>query len=198
MARSPLAVQQELLLLSPPGDAFPTSPDSYWGAELLAQATELSLAEVSMEAMLPQIDMRQAFQLLPDYERVLGPDPCGQDYSSLGFGQQAAIAYSRWTAGGNVCAGYFIRLAAALGVTITIQEAPNWVCGGSTCSDQMVPYCENFAISVTLPATSLTNFECGVATCDDSLGLFTPSLVQCPLTCGSPEHITFYFNYEGS
>jgi uncharacterized protein YmfQ (DUF2313 family) len=198
MARTASQMQAELLALAPPGWAFPNDVDEYFAARLLGLGAVISDLEVSSDAMGPQVDMRLAYDLLPDYQRVLGPDPCGQDTSTLGFATQAAIAYQRWTAGGNICAGYFVALAATLGVALTIVEVPNWICGASTCDAQMVPYAENFAIEVDLPPTSLTNFECGASTCDDSLGTFTPSLAVCPLTCGAPLHISFYFKYLAS
>jgi uncharacterized protein YmfQ (DUF2313 family) len=196
MSRTPSQVQAELLALAPPGWIFPADVDSYFAARLLGLGAVISDLQVSSDAMGPQVDPRFAFNLLPDYQRVLGPDPCGRDTSALGFEQQAAIVYQRWTAGGPICAGYFENMAAGLGVDLTIVEVPNWVCGASTCSDQMVPYAENFAIAVNLPATSVTNFECGAATCDDSLGTFIPNLAVCPMTCSAPLHITFFFNYD--
>ena len=197
MSRAPLTVQAELLQLQPPGWTFPSDPDTYDGAKLLGWANELSLVETSMEALLPQVDLRVAYDLLPDYQRVLGPDPCGRDLSALSFGDQAAIAYSRWTAGGTVCAGSLVRIAAALGIAATVTEVQPWICGASTCDDEMAPVGTNFMFVVSLPQSSATYFECGVADCDDSLGTIEESLAQCPIEHAAPLHTLPIFSYTG-
>ena len=198
MSRSARAVQAEMFQVQPPGWTFPDDPDSYWGAQLLGWASEAALIEASMEAMLPQVDLRVAYELLPDYQRVLGPDPCGRDLSALSFADQAAIAFTQWTAGGNLCAGTLVRIAAALGVVATVTEAMPWICGASSCDDEMVPAGANFMIGITLPqAEEVTYWECGVATCDDSLGIAAESPAQCPIEHACPVHVLPAFSYTG-
>jgi uncharacterized protein YmfQ (DUF2313 family) len=199
MSRTPAQVQSEMLQLMPPGYPFEGGgfgvTSSYVAARLLAPATEMALAEASMEALLPQVDPRVAFDLLPAYIAVLGPDPCGLDISSLPFAEAAALTYARWTAGGNICAGYFEALAASLGTTCTVTECVCWECGVAGCDDEMVTAPENFVVVFGLPTDSITNWECGVATCDDSLGTFVENIAQCPIEHQVPAHIIPVFSY---
>ena len=199
MSRTPAQVQLGLLRLVPSGFPFEgagaLNPDGYVAARLLAPAAELALVEESIEAMLPQVDMRLAFNLLPDYQRVLGPDPCGRDLQALPFAEQAGIAYAAWTAGGNLCAGYYETIALGVGTTVTVTECVCTECGIATCDTEMIPANENFVVQFGLQTDLLTDCECGVSTCDDSLGLVNANPAQCPITHSLPMHIIPVFNY---
>jgi uncharacterized protein YmfQ (DUF2313 family) len=195
MARTPDQVQLELLALLTDGWVMPHEVDSYIGAMYLPDADAISSAEASMEALLPEIDPRLAFNLLPDYERVLGPDPCGRDFLALSDADRRALAWQRWTAGGDMCAGYLIAQAAGVGVTITIEEFQTFQCGRAQCGDELVSDPEQFTILVTLPSTRTTIFETGVAEAGDLLGDFTASLAECVVTDQLPLHIVPYFSY---
>jgi uncharacterized protein YmfQ (DUF2313 family) len=197
MSRTARDVQAEMLQVQPPGWTLPDDPNTYWGARLLGWASEASRIEGSIEALLPQVDLRVAYDLLPDYQRVLGPDPCGRDLGALSFDDQASIAFQRWTAGGTMCAGALIGIAKSVGVTATITEVTGCICGAATCDSEMVAEGGSFMFIVNLPATGVTNCECGPATCDDSLGLVEPSNAQCPIEHAAPLHTLPIFNTSG-
>ncbi len=196
MSRSADQVLDELLTLLPTGWALPVDPDGYGAALYRPMAEEFARIEASAEALLPEVDPRLAANLLPDYERVLGPDPCGRDLLALSEGDRRAIAYQRWTRAGNVCAGYFVAAGAALGVTLTIEEFPLPVCGEAVCGDTLLPWGEHLNFLVTLPATRSWDAICGEAVCGETLGGFTPNLIECVIRSEAPIWACPVFSYS--
>jgi uncharacterized protein YmfQ (DUF2313 family) len=213
MARSADIVLDELLTLSPPGWALPRESGSLWAQFLSVDASGISLAELSAEALLAEIDPRTATETLGDYERVLGPDPYGRDSASLDLttAQQAQLAYARWTAGGNMAPADYIALAAASGVTITIQEY--WVtqCGQAQCGQSLVGAIWGTSASgapgwqpqwfkwlVSLPASLLVRAECGSAVAGESLGksALVASIVADAILGEAPSHTEPVFLYS--
>lgn len=185
--RTPQQVQAEILALFHSGWAWPEGdPDTYTAARKLGLANELSLVESSMESMLPQIDPRTAPNLLSDYQRVLGPDPCKRDQLALTFTDQAALAFQRWTGTGGCYAGWFVAAAAAIGETIRVIEFAPSVCGATVCGEILCPPPENCNYLVVLPAARVTQAVCGAAQCGDLIGAFTPDLMECVFRTWGP------------
>jgi uncharacterized protein YmfQ (DUF2313 family) len=199
MSRTVDQVAASLAAVRPGGFAMPAEPDSYTAAFDRGPAEELALLEASAEAMLPEIDPLEAFNLLRDYERVLGPDPCGRDLLALTEAERRGLASQRWTAAPTVCAGHFIAAAAVLGITITVEEFPLTSCGDLVCGDdiEMNPSPGHLEFLVTLPATNAWDAICGEATCGDAMGGFTGNLMECVIGRETPLHALAHFNYTG-
>jgi uncharacterized protein YmfQ (DUF2313 family) len=167
MSRTPDRIAEEIRLLRPPGFASAREATDYQAALDSATANEFGLIEASMEALLPEADPGQAANLLLDYERVLGADPYGRDLASLPVGQRRQIAVQRWTETPVMCAGYFVRLGASLGVTLTIDEFPLSECGAFECGTEPVTWLVHLQFVVHLPATIEWFGECGVLECGE-------------------------------
>ena len=134
--RTPAQVLDGLLRLSPPGWALPRTPDSLWGTLLSVDAAVWSDVEASADAMLLEIDPRSTVNLLPDYERVVGPDPYGRDAPSqdLSYAQMQALVWQRWTDGGNMAVSDYEALAVASGaVAANITTYWPTTAGASAC-----------------------------------------------------------------
>ncbi len=133
MARSESQVLDELLTLTPPGWALPHDPASVWASFLAPWANEASLIESTAEGLLLELDPRTCVNLLPDYERCLGPDPYGRDATGndLTTTQLATLAYERWTERGNANPADFVALAAQSGIAITVTTYTPFVCGAT-------------------------------------------------------------------
>jgi uncharacterized protein YmfQ (DUF2313 family) len=185
-----------LLALSPPGGAFPRARDSNWARALAPLAAEHTRVETRAEALLPQVDPGRADDLLPDYERVLGDDPCLGPSAALPLSVRQALARQRWTNRGGATPAFFIALAAAMGVSITITESDPHPCGVLECGDEMVPEDGRFEWIVNLPATSLLEFEAGATEAGSPLGDLVVSPVECLIRARAPAHTTVYFNYS--
>ena len=202
MSRTPGTVLYELLAISPDGDALPlgNQPGDIWPLWLTPLATEISRFEGLADTMMVEVDPRDANYLLPDYIRMLGPDPYGRDTSALTTQEQQALVYQRLTARGGQSVQYFIDLAASLGVTITIDDQIGvFECGDGECGDELSISPQDLNWLVTLPnSTTVTDFECGASDCGDLMGSFDPSPVVPAILADQPAHGNVVFSYLGS
>jgi uncharacterized protein YmfQ (DUF2313 family) len=188
-----------LLALSPPGGAYPRARDSNWARALAPLAGEQARIEAEAEAMLIEVDPRRAQPLLADYERVLGDDPCLGPSAELPLGIRQQLAHQRWTNRGGATPAFFVALAAAVDVTITITESEAFEAGVATAGMELVPEAGRFEWVVSLPApTVLIEFETGAADAGTPLGDFAPNPVECLIRAAAPAHTAVYFNYQGS
>jgi uncharacterized protein YmfQ (DUF2313 family) len=195
--RTPQQVLADLLAYSPPGDELPLAdqPGDMWPLWLLPMATEISRFEGLAEDQVEEVDPRDATYLLGDYIRMLGPDPYGRDSVPLTTSQEQLLAYQRLTSRGGQSIQYFIDLAAAFGVAITITEGTVTVCGsgraGNVCS--VTP--QQFYWLVTLPETEVIPAVCGAAVCGDLMGAIAASPVVPVIERDQPAHGQVVFSY---
>lgn len=196
-ARSADAILGELMALLPTGWAWSRDPATALAGLLSAPAKEFARFEAAAEAMLPQVDPRYAAELLADYERVLGPDPCGRDLveAAGGLDDRRRYAHQRWTAIGYQTPAYFEAVAAALGVPATVTETDVAVCGVLECGMELGPEEERLIWRVSLPETRVIEAECGALECGGYLGELVPSLVECVIRRLAPAHTTPIFSY---
>lgn len=195
MSRTPDQVQIGLLGEMPDGFAFPNDPDTYVAARLRPVAEEWARVEASMESFQIDLDPGTAAHLLPDYLRVLGPDPFGRDLLPLSAGQRASLAHQRWVDAPIICPGYFVEVAADLGITITITEDQLPVCGEMVCGHTLIPWLEHCVFLVTLPTDAEWDAICGEAVCGDTLGGFTPSVLETFIQDRAPLFTRAAFSY---
>lgn len=196
--RSTDQVMEQILAELPDGFASTHSPDDYLGARFRPVADAIATIEASSLAMLQEIDPRQAPHLLPDWTRMLGPDPCQVAAGITDTATLGRLAYQKLTGAGTICAGYFVRLAAEIGETITITEYPPAALGQMQCGASMlVQPPEHCAFTVNLAATEITHWVCGATQCGESLGAFRPSVMECVIRAQAPAWATPYFRYTG-
>lgn len=198
MARTPDAVLAELLALPAEGWALPHEADSDWGRLLTPLAGELARFEGAAEAMLPEIDPRQAPNLLADFERLLGDDPCLGPAAALPNDIRRQLAWFRWTQQGGATPAFFVQLAATFGVEIEVVETVPTTLGLWELGDELVSGAEVFTWVVKLPATVLTEFELGIAELGEPLGGFVANPIECVIRRHAPRHTTVVFDYSGS
>ncbi len=186
----------QLMALLPPGAALPREPGSRLERLLWPMAEEFARLDARAEDLIRQADPREADEMLADYERVLGDDPCIGPAARLPIETRRALAHQRWTARGGATPAYFIGIAAALGIAITITESRPFECGVSACDDELIAEDGRFEWIVTITApTLLTEFEVGVADVSTPLGDFARSPVECLIRRAAPAHTTVYFSY---
>ncbi|OYV89668.1 MAG: hypothetical protein B7Z57_11610 [Acidiphilium sp. 37-60-79] len=195
-ARSERQVLDDLLAIAPPGDAMPTTPDTVFAQMLMPWANELSLVETLMLAFRAEINPLTAVNLLPDYERVLGPDPYGRDQQPLTQAEQQALTYSRWVTRFGVRAADFVAFAATFGVVISIQQYRVTTAGAFAGVD-LVNAPTQFDWLVTLPSAVETLAEASAAQAGNLVSSFPPSLVVPAILGRAPAQTTPYFSYVG-
>lgn len=198
-ARAPQEVLAGLLDLLPQGFAWTRDPSAVLTRLLGAPASELARFEAAAEVLLAEVDPRNAGELLVDYERVLGPDPCGVDLTGLGGGldDRRRRAHQRWTAQGFQTPAYFEALCAALGVPATVTETDVAVCGELECGMDLAPETERYIWVISLPTTRVIEAEAGGLEAGGFLGELVPSLVECVIRRLAPAHTLPVFSYAG-
>lgn len=158
-------------------------------------ASSLATAEREAAELMDEIDPRMAVRLLPDFERVLGPDPCGRDLGELSLSQRQRLAHQRWTARGGQSIPYFVALAARAGVAIEIEEFWPSVAGHLRAGQRLVPQGEQFSWRVKLKLIDRWHFRARRNRAGDRLGGFTLSDIECEIRRLKPAHTQVYFSY---
>lgn len=151
--------------------------------------------EAIAAAMLEEIDPRTASLMLPDFERVLGPDPCGRDPSAMSLEQRRQLAHQRWTQRGGASVQFFLALAAKRGVTIRIVENRVSVTDTAQCGDELIQSPEQFAWTVELTLMGETVARVDDAECGDLLYDIILSDVECDIRRAKPAHTDVAFRY---
>jgi len=195
MSRSDDAVFEELLSYIPPGWLWPREPGSLLAALLWPMAAGVSILEKMAEDMMPEIDPSTAVLCLPDFERVLGPDPCGRDVSTLPLNKRQEISHARWTGRGGQSLPYYIDLAAKRGVTIEIEEFTLSRAGVLQAGDELVNHPQQYSWVVKLALGEWDVFRAGEHTAGDLLYSFDLSDIECDIRRAKPAHteVSFYY-----
>jgi uncharacterized protein YmfQ (DUF2313 family) len=134
--------------LLPPGAAWPRDEDAVLTALLDGWAEEFARADARSGDLLDEADPRTAGELLPEWEDDFGLPGEGADAD-----RQAAIV-AAMNAQGGVSAPYFIALAAAAGVTITISTYLPFQVGRSTVGEALYNGTWRFIWLVSGPAAT--------------------------------------------
>lgn len=165
-----------------------------------------------------------SFQLLPDWERVLGlPDPCLTAAQTLDERRQAVREKLQRRPGGQSRA-YFIGIARRLGYhvdgpspfgvpltlpasmgrlsQVRIREFRPFMCGVSRCGEPewtLAPPEMRFVWIVTVPGQRLTWWRFGSAMCgeDPHLSIARAEDLECILHKLKPVHTNLIFSYTG-
>jgi uncharacterized protein YmfQ (DUF2313 family) len=188
----------ELLALLPDGWAWDRTATGGMAALLRPVAERHAAVEAGAEALLVEVDPGAAEALLPDYERVLGPDPCGRDLLLTRVADRQAAARQRWTASGQPTPAFFVQLAADLGLPASVEEFDPPVCGPAECGEECSQPEQVFVWRFSVPPDRLIDAECGVSECGDLLGDYEAPLIECVISAWAPAHTTPVFDYSGS
>ncbi|MBL4731499.1 MAG: DUF2313 domain-containing protein [Rhizobiaceae bacterium] len=162
---------------------------------LNAIAGSLAPFEKMVEGMMDEFDPRTARVLLPDFERVLGPDPCGRDLDNPTLATRQKVAHQRWTAMGGQSIPYLLSIATMLGYTIEIEEFWPSKAGGLRAGQRLIPEGEQFVWRVKLALNGLENFKAGASQAGDPLGQFILSGIECELRRIAHAHTVPVFSY---
>lgn len=158
-------------------------------------AGRLADAEADAELLMDEVDPRRAGRLLPDFERVLGPDPCGRDLGERTLEQRQRQAHQRWTARGGQSIPYFLAVAERLGVTVAIEEFWPSQAGVLRAGQPLVAEGEQFTWRIRLPLISQWWFRAGQNTAGEPLGGYALSDIECELRRLKPAHTQLVFAY---
>lgn len=195
MSRTADIIHREALSHLPPGWIWPRDPRSVIGALLRPLAERLADVEANAQAMMEEVDPRTAVLCLDDFERVLGPDLCGRDTSTMTVAARQQLAHQRWTARGGQSIAYFVGLAAKRGVAIEIEECHPSQVGVFRADDELVNSPEQFLWVVKLPLGDWAVFRAGENVAGDRLFDFALSDIECEIRRAKPAHTEVTFLY---
>jgi len=159
---------------------------------------ELSRVESRAKDLLEETDPRKTFELLEDWEAMLGiPDECSSLEGTIA--ERIAVVLRKLTArGGNTFSKEFlIALAATLGYTITIEEpgVDLFRCGISRCGDRLYGVLWLFWIQVITDTFVLDVFRAGTNRAGDRLRTFENTELECVIDNAVPAHISVQYIY---
>lgn len=206
MSRSPDEIlAARLNALCPDGFAWAKDETSNIAGYLYPGAGLISDAEAMLEALKLEINPGTATLLLSDYERTLGPDPCGRDALAVTPALRQSLAHQRWVSVGDNSIPALIQLAASLGVEIEIEEPYPPVCGTAICGDAIcgdenllwdwVVHVKTGAANLEADAAIAGVAVCGVSICGSVVTPAIADILQrlfCPLQNEAPADTNLY------
>lgn len=195
MARLVQKIRDDLVSLLPRGWALGFR-GGYLDAVLEAVAGIIQFAEIDAARLTIEMDPRSAEMMLEDFERVLGPDPCGRDLDGASIDERQLLAHQRWTSTGGASIAYFTSVAAKLGVSITVEEFWPSRTGSLRTGQRLRPEGSQFVWRVNIPGVvGVVKFRTGVSRAGHRLGTFEISSIECELRRIKPAHTTIVFSY---
>jgi uncharacterized protein YmfQ (DUF2313 family) len=178
----------------PFGQAWPTNAD----ATLAELAYSLGHATWRIDRRADDLteieaDPAQTVEMLPDWERNYGlPDPCTPLGATIQQ-RQAALLFKLRAQGGQ-SAAYFVAVAAAIGVPITIETFTPFVAGSRAGTPLYGPEYA-FVWRVHAPATQIIYFRAGRSAAGEPLRAFGNAELECRLHAIAPAHTILQFAY---
>lgn len=158
-------------------------------------ADAIARFETDAKRLMEEVDPRTSDALLPDFERVLGSDPCGRDLDNPSIAARQKLAHQRWTAAGGQSIPYLIDLAAKLGYVIEIEEFWPSKTGNLQCGQRLIPEGEQFCWRIKLAFNGLENFTTGPSQAGNPLGRIILSDIECELRRIAHAHTVPVFSY---
>lgn len=189
------AYQQQLIKLTPPGQAFPTETDSLWVKLLGVFADTMARVDANAVLLINEAFPDTTTQLLPNWERVVGlPDDC----SVLGdsYEIRRANLISKLRATGGQSPSYFIDVAAALGYTITITEFKPFRVGIDTVGEGLRGADWWFAFQVNSALNTIIWFRVSLSASGEALAVWGNTRLECVINKLKPAHTVALFSYS--
>lgn len=187
----------QLLALLPTGPAWPRDREASFGELFTGMAQEMARLDARIDALLEEADPRTAFEMITDWEHLLGlPDPCTAAATTLSARQVLAWRKLAYQAGQTKA--FYIALAASLGIEIEIHEfdpdvddhdpsLTPFIAGGK--------YRYVWRVHV-LTQTDYTVFRAGAGSAGDPLVEGDSLDIECVITNAKPAHTHVIFTYE--
>lgn len=183
-----------LNLLLPAGSYSPSQP--MLSASLKAEANVFDDIEASADVVEGAVTPYHAGSLLADWERVLGLTPA----ANSGFQQRQQRVLAKLSETGGLSIPYFIRLAANLGYTITIDEPRLFRAGMSRAGERLWDGDTIWVwmVNISNSQTVAFRFRAGISTAGERLTSFGDPVIEEIFKDLKPAHTFCYFAYQGN
>lgn len=180
--------------LLPPGPATAAERGTVFDGMAQALADELVRIDGRTEDLKAEIDPRTTFELLPDFERMLGlPDPCVTDAQTIDQRRNAVIV--KLTQLGGLNPEFYIDVAAQLGYAVTITEFKPARCGVSHCGDRLNGKDWAYTWRVNSENNTIRVARVGSAVAGDLLRDWSNQQLECAIEERQPSHGILQFSY---
>lgn len=134
--------------------------------------------------------------MLLEWESSLGlPDDCAIGESAGVSDRQRAVV-AKLISSGGLNRDYYIRVAAALGYTITITQFRPAMSGMSVCGDALNGDEWPFTWRINAPETTIKYSLAGASYCGDPLVSWGNKQLECNLSKIVSSHLNILFSYS--
>ena len=175
--------------LLPTGRAWPRASKTVQAAVLRALGNSLQRSDNEVVNLITGAFPATATVMLSEWESALGlPDDCSiGEIGGVSDRQRSVV--SKLISTGGLNRGYYIRVAAALGYTITITQFRPAMSGMSVCGDALN--------GDEWPFTWIIKYAlAGAAYCGDPLASWGNKQLECAISKIAPSHLNLIFSYS--
>lgn len=183
-----------LLSLLPSGLAWPKESGSELYKQMDAFAQELARVDARAMRLLEEADPRTTFELITDWERIVGlPDECTPSTQTLQQRREAIVSKLAFV--GGISRQFYIDLAAKLGFTITITEFRPFRAGISKAGDALTNGPWVFAWQVNAHTETVRYFVAGAGSAGEPLATWGNDALECVISKYAPAGTIVLFSY---
>lgn len=181
--------------LMPGGLVWPKISGGVQTSTLRALARSYQRSDEDARDLLDAAFPSTATAMLPEWEATLGlPDLCAIGEIDSMIQRQRAVVSKLFGIGGQ-SVDYFIRVAAALGYTISITQYRQACTGMAVCGDAINGEEWPFTWLITSPETTINYAQCSLTYCGDPLRTWGNKQLECRLAVLNPSHTILKFGY---
>lgn len=198
-----------LIDLLPRGWAWQVEPDSVFYLFLESLACEAARVEERGEDFLKEIDPSLTFEMIDNWERMLGiPDECTPDSYNPGLTERRLRIIQKLTTGGGQSVAFFKLIASQLGYDIDVYDILNYRdfrAGVARAGDALtnstdpggIPNANGwaYAFNVIAPAEFVRYFRAGRSTAGERLVFASNETLECIIRKFAPAHTVPVFSY---
>lgn len=182
--------------LLPTGRAWPRASKTVQAAVLRALGNSFQRSDNDAVNLITGAFPATATVMLSEWERSLGlPNDCSiGEIGSISDRQRSVV--SKLISTGGLNRDYYIRVAAALGYTITITQFRPAISGMSVCGDTLNGDEWPFTWRINAPETTIKYALSGASYCGDPLASWGNKQLECAINKIAPSHLNLIFSYS--
>ncbi len=163
-------------------------------------ASEPCRIEARVDDLLKEVDPNTTFELLEDWERLLGlPDECDHNADEMTLQERRQRVIQVLTTRGGQNEAFYKQLASNFGFdidVIEVQDQPPFRAGISRAGDKLTNGDWRYAFIVKVPSSSLIKFRASLSRAGDPLQVVTNQTIECLLNKYKPAHSIVLFSFE--
>lgn len=162
-------------------------------------SNEYSRVDERAQELLKESNPATTFEMLPDWERVMGlPDECSPDEVLSNQQRRQRILQLLTTRGGQNKA-FYQTLAANFGFdvgVIEVTDQPPFRAGQGRAGDRLTNGTWRYAFIIQAPSDSVIRFRAGQSSAGDRLLLVQNTTLQCLIEKYKPAHAVAIFTFD--